>query len=77
MKSRHHLEAIVIIPAPLPDVACNCRGVRKYREALLDSFFFHPSTVLCHLVVTLELLRWLLNDDALNNVKQLAIQLLL
>jgi hypothetical protein len=42
MQSLHNLEAIVIVPAPPPDGARTSTGVKRYRKALLNSYFFTP-----------------------------------
>jgi hypothetical protein len=78
MKSRHNLKTIGVVTASPPDGAHNSRGVKKYRKIekiIVVLILFHPSTV--YLLAALELLRRLLNDDALKNVKQLEIHLIL
>jgi hypothetical protein len=44
MKSRHHLEAILIVSALPPDGARNSRGLKKSIEKHFVLILFHPST---------------------------------
>jgi hypothetical protein len=75
MKSCHDLKTIVVVPALPPDGRRNSKGVKKYIEKLCCTHTFSP--IYCfarHLVTgvgTIRLLGWLLNDDKVNNVKQL------
>jgi hypothetical protein len=76
-----YLKPIVVVPAPPPDSARNSREVKKYRKIekkdCCTDTFFTPYCRARHLVARLEQLRWLVNDDALNNGIQLEINLLL
>jgi hypothetical protein len=78
MKSRHHLKVIVIVPTSPPDAVRNSRVVKKSIGKQLCTHTFSPRYRCArHLAAALELLRWLQNDDAHNNVEQLEILLLL